>query len=139
MRLLHHYHDISLSSTAPFQSSPLLSFYHLPSVLLSFAYCPLHSFNHPHAYSIQLSPLSPYFLITLSPYPTLQNYELLLQGKNDEVAFAEASLVEIQTLFEEARRGLPHSAKSSAAATYVPLQHYSYFMILWPHRMERGE
>ena len=38
-----------------------------------------------------------------------QEYELLLEGKDQEVAFAEASLVEIQTLFEETRRGLPHT------------------------------
>jgi hypothetical protein len=43
----------------------------------------------------------------------IKEYEVLLEGKNEEVAFAEASLVEIQTHFEEARKNLPKSAKSS--------------------------
>ena len=45
-----------------------------------------------------------------------QNYELPLQGKNEEVAFAEASLVEIQNLFDEARRGLPQSQGSRSGS-----------------------
>jgi hypothetical protein len=48
-----------------------------------------------------------------------QNYELLLQGKNEEVAFAEASLVEIQNLFDEARRGLPQSQGASRSGSAV--------------------
>ena len=67
--------------------------------------------------------------LTTQFYPT-QEYELLLEGKNEEVAFAEASLVEIQTLFEEARKGLPNT-EFRPPSRYVLFRFLLHFLIFF--------
>ena len=93
----------------------------------------LCSLYHTQAVHIPSTPTHPSSHTTLS----LQNYELLLQGKNEEVAFAEASLVEIQNLFDEARRGLPQSQGVSrsgvcchvSTAVFSTLRHAVFFSV----------